>query len=58
MVHQGVVADHGQILQLQVSVPHEPLLGLLVLLDDVGVGDAHLEVDGVGDGVVHALVGR
>lgn len=49
---ESVAADHRQVPEFELRVSEVFFLGLLVLADDVGVGDPDLEVDGIGDGIM------
>ena len=51
-LNQSVAAHHCQVPEFQLRVSKVFLLGLLVLANDVGIGDSDLEIDGIGDGIV------
>lgn len=54
---QSSIPHHGQIPYLQgMWIPQMFLLGLFVLLNNVGVGDADTEIYGVGDRIVRLTV--
>lgn len=55
MLHQGIIANECQILQLQVPISHIFFLGLLVLPNNIRIGNADLEIDGVGDWIMQSL---
>lgn len=51
-LNQSVAAHHCQVPEFQLRVSKVFFLGLLVLPNNVGIGDSDLEIDGIGDRIM------